>query len=116
MTSYLQKKRFSEIDIADPFFDGLKDDYAEFEDWFRKKSAEEAYVLLSNEDLTGFMYLKAEDGPVNDVTPVLPAKKRLKVGTLKVEAHGTRLGERFLKKAFDHAFCKKAIMWRLRAP
>lgn len=35
--------------------------------------------------------------------PALPAGKRIKIGTLKINPHGTRLGERFIKKAFDHA-------------
>ena len=26
--------KFSEIDLNDPFFDSLKDDYKEFSDWF----------------------------------------------------------------------------------
>lgn len=39
--------KFSECDINDTFFDSLKEDYPEFEDWFRKKAAEdkEAFVF-----------------------------------------------------------------------
>ena len=37
------------------------------------------------------------------MTPVLPEMPRLKIGTFKILAHGTRLGERFMKKVFDHA-------------
>jgi bifunctional DNA-binding transcriptional regulator/antitoxin component of YhaV-PrlF toxin-antitoxin module len=33
--------------------------------------------------------------------------KRLKIGTFKVDAHGTKLGERLLKKALDHAIAYK---------
>lgn len=40
---------------------------------------------------------------MDDVIPPLPSLNRLKVGTFKINAHGTKLGERFLKKIFDHA-------------
>jgi hypothetical protein len=30
-------KKFAEIDVNDAFFNSLKEDYAEFPDWFRKK-------------------------------------------------------------------------------
>ncbi|WP_238178918.1 GNAT family N-acetyltransferase [Methylobacterium dankookense] len=33
----------------------------------------------------------------------MPAARRIKVGTLKIDAHGTKLGERVIKKIFDHA-------------
>jgi len=104
--SYLDKKRFADIDLDDPFFDTLKADYATgFEAWYQRKTAEgaEAIVLYDNGDLLAFLYMKVENGIVDDVTPPLPAKRRLKVGTFKVEAHGTKLGERFIKRIFDTA-------------
>lgn len=98
------RERFSEIDLCDPFFDSLKSDYAEFSDWFARKEAESAYVFRNASGMIdGFLYLKHEQGGLNDVTPPLPAANRIKVGTLKINAHGTRLGERFVKKIFDHA-------------
>lgn len=101
-------KKFSEIDLSDPFFDSLKSDYAEFEHWFGKKANECAYVFYSDSGaIDGFLYLKIETGVVDDVLPPLPPAIRLKVGTLKINPHGTRLGERFLKKIFDHAITQK---------
>jgi len=108
--SYIEKKRFSEINLADPFFDSLKKDYVEFEQWFNKKATKnaDALILSRNEkDLDAFLYLKIEDGEVNDVVPALPTAKRLKVGTFKVNAIGTKLGERFIKKIFDYAIYGK---------
>lgn len=100
----LLKEKFEDIDLADPFFDSLKADYAEFEEWFRRKGGEHAYVFRGESGLVeGFLYLKPESGPLSDVQPPLPAADRLKVGTLKINPHGTRLGERFIKKIFDHA-------------
>ena len=55
--------------------------------------------------LLSFLYLKVEgtDEDYSNVTPVLPPKKRLKIGTFKVINNGFRLGERFLKIIFDNA-------------
>lgn len=99
---YLQ---FKDVDLSDHFFDSLKADYAEFQSWFLKKAENQAYVHQQADtgNIDGFLYLKVEDGPVSDVVPVLNAARRVKVGTFKIDAHGTKLGERFVKKIFDHA-------------
>jgi len=104
-TQTLRIEKFRDIDIGDPFFDTLKADYREFADWFNRKGESEAFTFRarSSAGLDGFLYLKEEGGPVNDVSPALPAARRLKVGTFKINPHGTRLGERFLKRAFDIA-------------
>ena len=96
-------KKFSDIDICNPFFDSLKEDYSEFLHWFSKKKDDDAYIFSDAGEIYGFLYLKFEDEPLNDITPPLPRKQRIKIGTFKVVAHGTRLGENFLKKAFDCA-------------
>lgn len=49
------------------------------------------------------MYLKIEEGEVTDTTPAMSNQKRIKIGTLKVNPHGTKLGERLVKKAIDFA-------------
>lgn len=97
---------FSDININDNFFATLKADYQEFPEWFAKKalSGEKAYVLYNPmESIEGFMYLKVESGAVLDTTPNLPNGLHLKIGTFKFDAAGTRRGERFVKKVFDHA-------------
>lgn len=38
-----------------------------------------------------------------DIKPVFQPKKRLKIGTFKIETSGFRLGERFIKIIFDNA-------------
>lgn len=108
MSNYLELKRFEQLNLYDPFFDTLKSDYSEFEEWFKKKSEKEAYVLYDEEFIQGFLYLKMEEGPILDVEPILEKKRILKVGTLKIDPHGTRLGEHFIKKALDHAIIYKA--------
>lgn len=97
--------KISSLNLNDPFFDSLKADYKEFEQWFNKKanSGESAFVTATNKLIQGFLYLKIEDEEISDVVPVLPKSKRVKVGTFKINPHGTRLGERFIKKMFDYA-------------
>lgn len=99
-------ENFSDIDLNDPFFDSLKADYVEFGQWFQRKADSDdcAYVFRDDEGrIDGFLYLKFEEAAVTDVVPTLAAARRIKVGTMKINAHGTKLGERFVKKIFDHA-------------
>ena len=106
----IQRKKFREISLADPFFDSLKKAYSEFVEWFERKGEEIAFVVYDeHSNLQGFMYLKEERGPVVDVVPPLNAPFVLKVGTFKVNAHGTRLGERFVKKIFDYAMARQLL-------
>lgn len=95
---------FKDISLGDPFFDSLKSDYSEFSEWFLKKGEHQAYTFRNQAGLLdGFLYLKTEDGPVLDSNPPLPNLRRLKIGTFKINPHGTRLGERFIKRTFDVA-------------
>lgn len=105
MSSNIQIKAFKDININDPFFDTLKADYKEFEEWFKKKAAQNtrAYVQEIGLGINAFLFLKVEDEEIIDIEPKLNKAKRLKVGTFKINAHGTKLGERFIKKIFDIA-------------
>ena len=40
----LSYEQFRSVDLSDPFFDSLKEDYTEFVEWFNRKSTEYAYV------------------------------------------------------------------------
>lgn len=103
----VQKLKFGRINLNDTFFDSLKEDYPGFDKWFLKKYDDEAYITINanNGMLLSFLYLKVEgtDEDYSNVNPVLPPKKRLKIGTFKVINNGFRLGERFLKIIFDNA-------------
>lgn len=104
MESVLGIESFKDISLDDPFFASLKQDYAEFEDWFKRKGGHQAFTFRNEEGmLDGFLYLKVEEEPLTDTTPQLPSARRLKIGTFKINPHGTRLGERFIKRAFDVA-------------
>lgn len=111
MNETITLKCFADIDLNDTFFDSLKEDYPGFEAWFQKKSENnsKAYVQYTENNLQAFLYLKDESGEeLTDVTPMRPACNRLKVGTFKIDAHNTKLGERFVKKIMDTALFKKA--------
>lgn len=104
--AHLEYVPFSSISIFDSFFDSLKEDYKEFGEWFQKKAdnGDMAYVLYGEqENLVAFVYLKVEDEAHSDIIPPMIKKIRLKIGTLKINAHGTRLGERVIKKVMDNA-------------
>lgn len=96
---------FKDINLNDSFFDSLKNDYSEFTDWFTRKASENdsAFIQTVDGNLEGFLYLKKEEGPITDLEPSLDCPIALKIGTFKIVPHGTRLGERFIKKSLDYA-------------
>lgn len=97
-------QKFSEINLADPFFNSLKEDYAEFSDWFERKAMNNALVLYNDGGtIEGFLYCKFEEGPGDDTVPLLPNTRHMKVGTFKFNPQQTRRGDRYLKKIFDYA-------------
>ena len=90
-------KRFADIDVNDVFFDSLREDYDGFDQWFLKKSKndEKAMILTDEIGVHAFLYLKLENEPIKTVSGTIPAKNRIKIGTLKLdETIGRqRLGE-----------------------
>lgn len=101
---------FGQIDIKDSFFDSFKKDYNEFGEWFVSKSENICYVSFDKGKVAAFLYIKQEKkGKENysDISPIFKNKNRLKIGTLKVEKNGLKIGERFLKIIFDNAHKNK---------
>lgn len=106
----VEKVYFGNVDVTDNFFDSFRDKYDGFDMWFARKCDEEAYICRSDEGkILGFLYLKTEGISENysDIEPPFTPKRRLKVGTFKVESTGFRLGERFIKIIFDNALQRK---------
>ena len=99
----IEHKTFAEIDLQDSFFQSLRDDYPGFDDWFKGKSSQDAFVQYENNKVIGFLYLKVEQTLVDDVVPNIHANKILKIGTFKINAHGTKMGEQFIKIIMDYA-------------
>lgn len=104
----VKKERFGDINLNDSFFNTLKEDYPGFDDWFHRKNQEEAYVFKKDNEVHGFLFIKTEYPDEKDylsIYPPLSKKKRLKVGTFKIDTtlKGFRLSERFIKIIFDNA-------------
>ena len=101
----LQVTSFANINLKDPFFDSLRANYDGFDDWFNKKASSGAKALVYYNDaaLLDFLYVKDENEALQLDGVTLPPKKRLKVGTFKIERRGTNRGERFMKRILDIA-------------
>ncbi|MDO9537938.1 MAG: PIN domain-containing protein [Thermoplasmata archaeon] len=101
----IKREYFGDIDVGEVFFDSFREDYDEFDKWFAKKSDETAYICHQEGKIVAFLYLKIEDEnePYPEIQPTFERKKRLKVGTFKVELNGYKLGERFIKIIFDNS-------------
>ena len=100
----VRKTLFGNLDLSSDFFDSFKDDYPGYEKWFNKKAEEPVYVCLSEGKTIALLSLKVEgkNEDYSDIDPILPPKRRLKIGSFKVTLNGFRLGERFLKIIFDN--------------
>lgn len=102
----VEKVTIGTLDICNEFFDSLRNAYKGFDAWISRKCDEDAYICRDDADnLLGFLYLKKENEDENyfDIVPRFEPKKRLKVGTFKIDATGFRLGERFVKIILDNA-------------
>lgn len=102
----VEKMYFGDIDVENSFFDSFRNAYNGFDRWFVQKCDEEAYICHSDGgNILGFLYIKTEEASENysDIIPSFAPKRRLKIGTFKVESTGFRLGERFIKIIFDNA-------------
>lgn len=102
----VKKTVFGSVDLNATFFDSFRNDYPDFDKWFNHKADEPAYICTSDSNqLVAFLYLKREgtDEDYSDIQPPFRRVQRLKIGTLKVESNGFKLGERFLKIVFDNA-------------
>jgi hypothetical protein len=108
----VRRVHFGQVNLGSAFFDSFREDYGggAFDRWFTRKADETAYVCYEGEALTAFLYLKAEGVEENyaDIEPIFRPKRRLKIGTFKVELNGFKLGERFLKIVFDNAIKQNA--------
>ena len=89
------------ISEGERIFDSLREDYPEFEHWWRKKCVPQhrrCWVVYDN-GLAGLVVRKDESSNNTDAT--LPAQKILKICTFKLreESRGVKLGELLLKNA-----------------
>ncbi len=92
------------INLKDPIFDSLKDEYPEFKDWFEKisRKGRKCWVHYKENGLIGAILIyKFEEGEINNTNPAFPLKKRLKICTFKVTHVGQKIGELFIKLSIE---------------
>jgi hypothetical protein len=101
----LERKPIYNLDLNDPFFDSLKREYREFDEWFKKIKREGRNCLVNYTEAGGIgalLVYKLEDEPI-DASPPIPKKRRIKLSTFKVAQFGYKIGELFIKLAIDIA-------------
>lgn len=94
------------LDINDPIFDVLKQDYGKaFIPWFEKicKSGRKCFVNYRYDKRLGALLIFKHEDEAIDSVPPLPKKKRLKLATFIVSHVGQRIGELFIRLAVDIA-------------
>lgn len=96
------------LDSMDSFFDTLREDYKDFDNWLenKKKMQIKAYVsFMANNKIGALLILKVEDKSENYETFDRPfnEERRVKVSTFKVADNGKSLGEAFIKIIVDYA-------------
>lgn len=98
----VRRVKTHELNLADPVFDALKEDYPGFEDWFKKaaRSQRDALVIDGDQEHAAIAILKQEPEGVYGLRGPL-----LKVCTFKVSDRysGQKYGELLLKTVFRQA-------------
>ncbi len=103
MAGKFELRKFSDIDINDPFFDSLKSDYpgtsnsTGFTQWFNRKVTEGKTALVFDDEqgIGAFVCIKTENEAIQLKNEILPQTRRLKISTLRIAERyrGQRLGE-----------------------
>ena len=106
LTQNFAKKQAFDLDVNDDFFDTLKNEYQEFNTWWKKIARRDCYAYLDeNNKINALLIPKIEKKESIDFYPNLTSDKILKICLFKVASHaqGLKLGERLLKIAFYYA-------------
>ena len=104
----IERKRFSELDVNEPFFNSLKEHYPNFVCWFNKKRDIHCYCVLQDNRLTDCVYIKLE---ATDFSPLIcPAfdisSLKIKIGLFKCETRG--VSHIFMNIIFEKAIKNNA--------
>lgn len=99
---YVEELSANEIGLTDDIFDSLREDYPDFDKWWRDKCVRERRLCwgVFDDGLAGLIVRKDETAANTDAT--IKVAKILKICTFKVrpEKRGVKLGELLLKKVF----------------
>ena len=101
----LIKSTMASLDVDDPIFDSLREDYKNFNNWYANKSrtGRECWAYIRNNGSIGAVLIyKFENESINSEPP-LEKRDRLKIATMKVSHVGHKIGELLLKLSFELA-------------
>lgn len=99
----LQKTTMASLNVNDPLFDTLREDYPNFNEWYANKSrrGRDCWAYIRNNGSLGAVLIyKFEDEAIPSEPP-LERKKRLKIATMNVSHVGHKIGELLLKLSFE---------------
>ena len=99
---YVEEVSAHQIPLNDPIFRSLREDYPEFDTWWREKCVREhrSCWIVDDGSIAGLLVRKDESQAKTE--SITPAEKILKICTFKVspEKRGIKLGELLLKQVF----------------
>jgi L-amino acid N-acyltransferase YncA len=89
---------FKDLNLEDTFFDSLRLDYPNFNNWFIKKSELNTSVYYYKDDdgkILAMLYLKYENDTIDLKDRIIEPEQRIKIGTLKLSENirDQRIGE-----------------------
>ena len=101
---YLVDRRCYELNPEDPIFVTLREDYPDFDTWFRKVQHRPCWVLEVAGETAGILIRKDEE-PRAESDATLSGDKILKIATFKVSEkfRGEKFGEHLLKQVLWYA-------------
>lgn len=99
----IEEKYLYKLDIKDTFFDSLRLDYKDFNEWFKRNNKRKVYVTFKDNKITSFLMLKHECNEKYDFDKDFSGENVLKICTMKVSDNGTGIGEEFIKIIFNKA-------------
>lgn len=93
------------LNLYDSFFDSLRSDYSNFNEWFEEKAKEgrEGFVFHRDDGHIGALLIYKHEEEALFCTPPQPKKRRLKLCLFKVDEKGFKIGELFIKIAVNLA-------------
>lgn len=102
----IERTTLGELDLDDPLFDSLKNDYPEFVSWATSHEDRPTWVNYTNDGSLGaLLVIKPQETENIGTNPSLGRDSRMKISTLKVgpQRHGSKVGELFISIAVREA-------------
>lgn len=102
----IQKLTLNEIEVDDPIFDSLRDEYEDFDEWVERHPDRNAWVNRTPDGSIGaILIIKPNEVEAIGEHPPLGKRERLKISTLKVaeDRRGSKTGELLISIAIQEA-------------